>query len=96
MRGIENVRLWFSWCVCATCLPAYPWANRAVPRSLAMVPPLHVECSSSVHSGGWCFFDSQKQHPSYQLRQPNALIEPYYSCLQLTRGAFGLRRGLGG
>jgi len=30
---IENVRLWFSWCVCATCLPACPWANRAVPHS---------------------------------------------------------------
>ena len=27
-----DVRLWFSWCVCATCLPAYPWANRAVTR----------------------------------------------------------------
>jgi hypothetical protein len=30
---IEDVRLRFSWCVCATCIPAYPWANRAVPRS---------------------------------------------------------------
>jgi hypothetical protein len=30
-------------------LPTDPWANRVVPRSLAMVPPLHVERSSSVH-----------------------------------------------
>ena len=29
----NKVEWWFPWCVCATCLPAYPWANRDVPRS---------------------------------------------------------------
>ena len=28
-------------------LPSDPWANRAVTRSFAIVPPLHVERSSS-------------------------------------------------
>jgi hypothetical protein len=37
---IENVRLWFTWCVCATCLPTDPLANRAVPHSFSDGAPI--------------------------------------------------------